>query len=553
MEPAPSPSPTDQHTAAPEEPREFRPAVKIAALVLVVGACLYTGYRVCYKLGREVGFREGLESELVAERVNADAVRNVAYVLQAASADDATLLDHVRRRVERFAWIKDAAVKREVLEMLLTELMRRDMLVQAEDLLDEVLPPTQPDSPVREQRMLAAARGLAAHGKWDKAGAYLQCVEDALVARSVSTEALLRERVDLLGVAGVPREVLLQELESLAARVAKVYPMLSAELYVYLGKMYREQGTADRADAHFRSALAVMENHEQLGVAALPSVCYGVALYETGEQDKAEEWLKRGVELDEHVSPDLRAIALRHLATLCIESNQPMTALAYLHRAEGEATGRIAKGSLFWLCLMEQRAWALYTLQDYESALADFRAALAAADGRDDVLRAQPLEGVARCSVALGRVDDALQAARDCLTLRESLLQGDKVALGRVYNLLGQIYDQAGQVLPAADAYGRAAAVLPENHPARVQVLIGRAYALSQAQQWQAAMQAWEEAIPLIPQEDNAMRQMAQARLEQCMQRTATPQPQPATPQKSTSTSSTHKSRARNSRTRRSR
>lgn len=518
----------------PEENLEFKPWVKMVAWGAAGLSCLSLAYYAFYNWGYASGARDAtaqaegcltdilqvvaLQDAAAADREEKEAPQTAEGAAVQSSPSNEALLQMAHRRAELFAGVANPALRREALGLLLSALIDRDLLGSAEDLLAEVMPPAKPESPVWARRMLQAARWLARHSRWEQAKAYMQCVEDAQ-ASADGLEAALREHVEIIGLAGLPREALCAELASLVEKAAGAHPMLGAELQVYLGKLYREQGDDTRADAHFHAALTAMDARRQEG-GALPRVCYGVALYETGERKKAEEWLMAGLADNNPAdSTDMRAIALRHLATLCLEAGRPMEALRYLHRAEGEATGRIPKNSSFWLCLGDQRAWALYSMHEYEESLAGFRQVLAAAGEEHESLRAQPLEGVARCCLSLGQAQEAIRAAADCISLRERLWSGDKVSLGRVYILLGQAYDQGGQVLSAAEAYGRAAAVLPADHGGRLMALSGQAYALTQAQRWQEAAQAWELLLPLLPQEDEARIEHAKERLAACRQK----------------------------------
>ena len=508
-----------QETPAPQpedDNLEFKPWVKLTAWGAVGLGCLSLAYYAFYSWGYASGERSATAR---AEQSFSDLLQVVEQknAPEPKAADGHAKLLQLASNPELFAGIENPILQRDARELLICTLIEGDMLDSAENMLREAMPPAKPETPIRARRMLGAASWLARHGKWEPAKEYLQAVEDAYAAWGRGLDAVLREHIELCGRAGLSREALGAELSSLIEKSAAGYPMLCAELHVYLGKLYREQGDHSRADAQFKEALGIISARSQ-SESELPHVCYGVALYETGDFDNAEKWLVSGLNANNpDDSTDMRAIALRHLATLSLEAGHPLDALRCLHRAEGEATGRIPKDNAFWLCLGDQRAWALYSMHEYEESLAEFRRVLAAASAAEyERLRAQPLEGEARCCLSLGLTQEAVQAAEACVALRERLMAGDPVSLGRVFILLGQAYDQAGQVLPAAEAYGRAAAVLPADHGGKLMALSGQAYALTQARRWQEAAQAWEALLPLLPQEDGTRIERVKERLETC-------------------------------------
>lgn len=530
MEPAPEAPATHPE----DDDLEFKPWVKIAAWGVAGAACLASVYALFYHWG----YADGVASGEVAERLNLAAEKNIAYVLQTRVAGDETLLDAAQNHAERLGWMKDAAVKREVQGMLLSTLIERGLLARAESFLDEVLPPAAPENEAWAQRMLQVAHALAQAGKWEKAKLYFAALEGAVEATGLSVESLLRERLAAAVGAGQPRAEVVAALEA-ALSHAGAYPLFKTELLIFLGKLCNEQGERDKALSCFKAALdGVPRDHvpEDPNMA----VCCGVALYEIGEPEAAEAWLRAGVSSPETISgasADFRAIALRHLATLSLESGKPLESLAFLCRAEGEATGRIPAESSFWKFMQEQRAWTLYSLHAYEDSLAEFRRTLAATGG-DAAMRAQPLEGVTRCCLSLGLPDDALAAAKECVSIRESLMPDDTAALGRVYLLLAQACDQAGKIEQAASAYGRAVEILPQEHPAYRVALAGYAYALTQSRKWAEAVHVWETLIPLIPKGAYDQRETAKARLELCRRRVAeSSAPAPASADNTTSPS----------------
>ena len=537
MEEAPPPAQSHKSPEPPEEVAlEFRPEVKIAAAVLLLLAWVCVCF-VFYRLGRQRGYEMGLSSDLVARQVNEEAVRNISYFLQVASADDKTLLDTVLKHEERLVWVKDPIVRREALGMLLSVLMERGLLLEAEYVVDEMLPPKTMEAPAWIARMQRAARCFAMAGSWEKALAYYRSVEESLLAvgdHELWREAV-RERAILLAVgcggSVEARLAGLQELLSRQQEQAADAQDLHAELLTLLGRVQQEQGESAAAEKSFRAALAHTLPSDALSASTL--ACYGASYLELNERDDAEKYLRAAVERREPGEAQrlFLVAALRDLATLSLNSNRVSDALSLLNSAGEVAKLCIPAESAFWPSLAEQRGWAFYMARDFDASLAEFRRALPTGQGADDRLRARPLEGIARNCLATGRVDEALPAVEECVKLRERFFPDAREGMGRVLLLLGQAYDQAGQAARAAEAYGRAAATLPEDHGGRAMALTSQAYSLMQDRQWEAAVLAWEALLPLLPADDAAFRERASAQLAECRKKSAkAAEPAPSAP-----------------------
>lgn len=524
----PQPPAEQQDDLLLEEELEYKPEVKMAAAALLllawVGVCF-----VFYRLGRQSGYEEGLNSDQVAKRVNTEAVNYITYFMQIASADDQVLLDKVLHHSEKLAWVADPEIRRETLGMLLCVLMDRGLILQAEPVLEEILPLQPPSAPEWTARMQKAARCLAMAGKWEKAQAYFKCAESAYrtQGKNDAWQEALQERAALL-VAGcggdtatrrAELEAILAEQQEHAADAAE----LSAELHVLLGRVLREQGEKEAAEKHFRAALAISIPGE--APSTIATICQGAAHLELNEREAAEQKLKSVLEQREsstsHALPLYLAMGLRDLATLTLNETQARETLTYLDAAKTLATPYMPTDSLFWPALAEQHAWALFVARDYNESLVEFHHVLQSISNRDEKLRVRPLEGIARCCLALGRVEEALPTAEECAMLRERLFPEAKESLGRVYLLLGQACDQASLEARAAEAYGRAAATLPEGHGGKAMAFVSQAYSLSQAQQWEAAAKAWEAALPLLPQDDTAFRERVETQLADCRKKAA--------------------------------
>lgn len=549
-----------------EDDLEYKPWVKYSVWTALGAGCLVLGYYAFYSWGFACGRREAVEmaqrsiagvlqvagskdmpsAEAAAERVDtsraeSESSRNerekiessLAGILGVASSTDEALLRMAADAEQVFGGIVNAAQRHEAQGMLLSALMDRGLLMSAEELLDKTMPPALPQSAVWAQRMLRAAHTLATHGKWEKARAYLQ----ALLAEGspLETDVVLRAWADMALEARLDTLNLQRELTTLAERAAEGGSRaLAMEFAVSLAHVSRELGDEEMAVQYFRQAVKAVEQEKP--VSGPEALLYGVALCETGHREQAIRALTGGLSTTER-SPDLaeqRAVALRHLATLSLQRGRYMTALRYLYRAEGEATGLIPPTSSFWPCLADQLAWSLYAMHEYEDALVQFRRAAKYA-GEQEHLRAQPLEGAALCCLALGRSEEAVRTVRECATLREQLLPHDKIRLGLVYLLLGQAYDQAGELTPAVDAYARAASLLPVDMAEHAAALENRALALTQMEAWERASAAWSALISALPEEAETRRDAARKQLDSCRQKlsgapAAAPEPPSSSP-----------------------
>ena len=537
MDEAPKPS-TEQKNPTPlpdEVALEFRPEVKIAAAVLLVLAWACVCF-VFYRLGRQVGYGEGVASDMVAKQVNEEAVRNIAYFLQVASADDRTLLDTVLRHEESLDWVKDPVVRREALGMLLGTLMERGLLLKVETVLDDVMPPKTTDAPAWIERMQKAARAFALAGKWEKARAYYESVlfSRRLVGDDAAEADTLREHALMLCLGcGASAEERLDALRKIAAMQDKMLPgrvHLTVEFITMIGRALREQGKHLEAEKTFHYALeraaALGDPHPATSTLA----CLGTAHLELQHREQAEKYLKAALERGETSAPQRLAqiMALQDLTTLALNEGRTREALDLINRAREMANTCLPQECTFWPMLAEQRGWAFFMSREYEASLAEFHGALQAA-GENARLRMNPLEGIARNCLALGRVEEALPAAEECVKLHEQFSPEAPESLGRALYLHGQACDQAGNATLAAECYARAAATLPEEHGGRVMALVSRAQSLMQAQQWEAAVQVWESALPLLAAGDAAYRERAAAQLAECRKKLA-PAPAPPKP-----------------------
>lgn len=512
----------------PDEELEFRPVVKYAGIGLALAALLGLEYAT-YHFGVQRGQAEAMASGRVTASVNEAAVENLTHFMQAATADNATLLAAVENSHDGLGWIKDAQVRREAEWTLLQALLDRSMLHKGTGLLAGLIQQA-PATGIWARRAMLAARGLADEGCMDASLAYYRCAADrygALQSQEGQLEAF-SEMVELLASSSAGAENILPALDALqhkAAALGESGKELRANILAYMGRLYRVHGKHEKALKCFEQALSGVDPQKTPELASA-AVCFGSALMEKGDTVRAMELLRDGVSrLGENpADAPYLVTALRDLARLEQEAGNTDNALALLYRAEGAAAGRVAESSSFWICLYDQRGWLNYTRGAYEMALADFTRAIGQ-PGAPEEMRAQPLEGAGRCCITLGQGDEAVRYLQECSQLRRKLFAADASSLGRVNLLLGQAYDLKGDAAQAAAAYGQAIAQLPdgEDNADRLYALLGQAYALTQLRQWEAAAAAWEGLVPLVSS-DAARKDEVAAQLQQCKRHlTATP------------------------------
>lgn len=507
----------------PEEELEFKPIVKYVGIALAAMALFGLEYAT-YHFGRQRGHAEAVASGQVAASVNETAVGNLTHFMQIATADDETLLAAVGDSRKSLGWIKDDGVRLEAEWTLVQALLDRSMLHKGTRLLAGLIQQA-PATAIWARRVLLVARGLAGEGYRDAALAYYRCAaerHEELQRQDGQLEALA-EMVELLASSPAEAESILPALDALQQKAADLGERgkeLRANVLAYMGRLCRVHGRHAEALKYFEQALSGVDSRKtpQLASAA---VCFGSALMEKGDTARAKELLRDGVgRLGENPADTPYLVtALRDLARLEQEDGNADNALALLYRAEGAATGRVAESSPFWICLYDQRGWVNYTRGAYELALADFVRAIRQPNVPED-MRAQPLEGAGRCCITLGKGQEAVQYLQECRAMREKLFSSDTLSAGRVNLLLGQAYDLNGKAAQAADAYSRAIGLLPESkgNPDRLYALLGQAYALTQLQQWEAAVAAWSALAPLV-EDDAARKHEVATQLQLCKRR----------------------------------
>ncbi|MDO5471226.1 MAG: tetratricopeptide repeat protein [Akkermansia sp.] len=500
---------------------EYKPIVKYAAIGLGIVALLGVEYAT-YSLGFSRGFNEGVTSEVVSEAVNTAAVENLTHFMQAATADEATLMEAVRDRKNGLAWIKNPEVHREAEWMLAVALMNRGRVSAAGEMLRELFP-RDAVTPLWGHRAMLVARAYAGEAALKPAAAYYRYSARCYgkLKRAKDQLKAYTELADLLSTAEMEPAKQLAELKKLREEVARLGEpgkLLQANLLACMGRIHRVNGDHDAALACFEQGLAQVEL-DKVPTLAGAAVSLGSVLLEKGDIERAGRLLREGLSrLGEHPGDaDYLAAALRDLARIELETGNPDNALALLYRAEGAAMGRIEQNSPYWYFLYDQRGWIHFTRETWDSALADFNRALAA-ENMPEPHRVQPLEGAGRCCIALGRAEEAVAYLQDAVLMRERHFAADKPALGRVYLALAQAYDMVGKIREAADTYALAVNNLPveqgeEND--RFNALMGRAYALSQLKDWNNAIMVWQELLQNAKQ-GSARHREAQEQFDHC-------------------------------------
>ncbi len=506
--PAPqqAPAPAPDIAALPEEDDanlEFRPIVKYAGVAVLLA--LLAGIEFAtYKSGYSRGYRDAAHSGEVEASINEAAVENLRHFMQIASADDDTLLSTIANRDSALAWIREPSVRREAEWLLAQSALDRGKGEDIPDLLGELFRGA-PATDVWARRALISARYLAATA--DAASAletYRVAIARLAALGNDDTRLVAMNEMASLLASSSGEETLaaLDALQQEASALGEAGRLLRADILAYMGRLYREHGDQQAAMRCFEDALAGVKADEVPALAGA-SVCYGLALLEKGETERAETLLREGVSRlgDTPADATYLVTALRALAQLEQERGAADAALAHLYRAEGAATSRIPLQNHFWSCLYDQRGWVNMLKGAHEAALADFRRAIDL-PAADDVLL-QSLEGAGRCCIVKGDAEQAVADLTRAAELRERLMAHDGSALGRIFLLLGQAHDMRGDSAAAATAYGRSAECLAnatgqDDVENRLSAHMGRAYALSQLEQWAEAAALWEQAQPLV-------------------------------------------------------
>lgn len=533
-------TPTADSAAAPAPPApaeedylsgewEYKPAVKYAAAGLLAAAAIGLGCSL-YWLGHRQGFAEGVESDLVSEKLNAAASSNLTRFMQLASADDAELQALAADPDKELAWVKDPAIRREAEWQLAAVLMKRGMLSSAESLLNGLFAAEQPGEQWAQRAAEVGDAYLAARNPQEAAAWYDRAARDfAALGRSAEQVAALQQYFAALVTTSqgcTPKA--LNDLEQLVASGEESRPLRTA-VRLHLARLHRSRGQMQAvADALLRITDELLPGGTP-AAALTPAeqIIAGIALAEQGKDAEALPLLTKGEQALGHEPTDepCRLEALRRAASVTMQRTGDVNAaLALLNRAEGVAECVLPPEHEFWPCLAEQRGWLQLLAQDEESALASF---LRASERSQDVaVGMQAMEGAGRCLLALNKPAESEKMLARCAELRRKQASADKAGLGRVTLLLAQAQDHQGRTDAAAASYGKAAELLEQAGAPEsanyLTSLLGRGYALVQLKQWPEAQTVWEKIQPLVKDQPDR-REDARRNLNECRRRNHQP------------------------------
>lgn len=499
----------NSHEPLPQEQLVLRPFVKYLAIGLGVASLLGIEYAT-YRFGVERGYAEGVSSGEVPAALNARAVANLRHFMQMPSADDATLINMVQQHQQALSWIKDPLLLHEARWALVQALITRGLAAEADALMREQLADTTISRDLWTRRALVMARALSDAQQFAMSSFYYDYADAHLTEKSEDSQRLqlLSEQLAHLPAAANSPEQLQKSLSSYAERSMAMGDSgkeLSAGIFAWKGKLYREQGTAEalqKANLCFEKALKEYDP-SQLPELAGPSICVGSMLLERGEIERAEEMIRNGLErLDDSASSaSYLLLALRDMARIEQQKGNLDAALALLYRAEGIAMTHEPEDSSFRTCFYDQRGWLNWQRENIGTALQDFEKSLQySADKR--AYRAQPLEGAARCCLSLGDQDKAETYLTACLQIRRELTPTEHASIARICVLLAEIADTRGDTKAAATYYGDAVSHYTEignmRDPELISAMFSRAYALTQLHQWSEAAVVWDALLPLV-------------------------------------------------------
>lgn len=465
---------------------------------------------------------------LVLRRVsNRSADSEAVRILQAGEGPKEGLLAELKNAAAG-ASEDSGDLERELAWNLVRQVIARGLLPEAQQEVFAVLPAQATTSATWTQRLLDVARALVHAGKWQEAQQYYDAALESyrLQQHGRGMEQIMRERAVLLAAGcGNSRQERIATLEGWLAQVpAETSSTLGAELRVFLAKLHRSMGNLELADSNLRQVADRQQQDDDSAMAPTLLICRGYAHLALREEEAAVDCLREGIAQlkgDDVTSRMYRALALRDLATISLNLDHSQAALALLERVGAETRDILPSGILFQPEIAGSRGWALYMAHDYEYALALFQRQLEMIPPGEEGLRVYPLEGIARCYLALGRPEEALPTAHESVMLCEKSMPEDKPFLARLNMLLGQANEQAGRLEEAERNYSRAAGIMTGDPMARSAALSACATVLMQEQKWEEAARTWEQELPLIPEQDMIQREDIAEQIEKCRKNAA--------------------------------
>lgn len=479
----------------------------VGGLFLVVAALQYGTFRIGYNQGWEEG--AATPQQKVILQSDEKAMKNLAGFMSDAASGPDSLVNLVKNRNERLAWIRDPVLLKDVSWGLGRDLLTEGRVDDALELLGDLMPDgvSAPDAArwapradlaasllMRENRPVEAASffkkaaaGYVAPEQSPKRLKALQAAGSALLADNRQDEAL-----KILDDARLQAKTLTDENGK----------MTQTRILSMMARIERIKGNGARSKELFEEALTLWPAGNSGGGSDLGSarVCMGEAFLESGRMDEARDMLRAGLEHLRKNDADLGFTldALRGLARVCSSQGNQEEALANLYRAEGVAMGRVDDRNNFWPCLYDQIGWIHILRGKPSEAIGCFSRVMNYPACPE--AQVQSNEGLGRAYLEMGDPAKSRKYLEQAARLREKNFPGESVSLGRVYKNLGMAYDLSGQTPEALDAYGKAFDYLKTapRCPLFVETALCKAYAHMEKEQWQMAVDTFQTVIPMM-------------------------------------------------------
>lgn len=369
------------------------------------------------------------------------AMERMRQFLYATSSGGKNLESFVKDRKEQLAWVKDPILLAELEWQLADTMIQSGMLSEADELLTDLffrVMAKPSDAWCRRLEIVANAELATASkvkavnwfGKAAKGYADLGLRDDMVRCLSARADGII-----LTGKIGSSVEAL-TTLLSQTEKLGVLGRQLRAKTLIQLSHLLRAQGKYNESKSYAEKALGLWNPGADISAVAL--VCYGEALLNLGQEDKAETQLLAGINALTGEKEELNFMlsGLRALAQLSIAKKDATAALSYLNQAEGAARGRVPVNDAFWSCLYEQRAWAYLLENKADKALSDFESALKNDAGM--LLKVQALQGLGCAYRALGKQDEALKYLEQALKFRQEHMPQDVANLERVQQIYAE-------------------------------------------------------------------------------------------------------------------
>ena len=441
-------------------------------------------------------------------------------------ADDESLLSALRAEGDGGDQeMPNGAPREEMMWRLVAECIRRGRFAEVKETALQILPAKPASGEVGARRLLTMARALLREGDWDNARNYYRAVQQSATSAEFAQEAL-REHALLLaiGCGDCGEDIrfideLARKFESMAAEMELLHELLLLD-----PDLAPTSPSDDQQRVTNRHRLREFMDRYPVDRASSYSsalnIYLGCAHRLFGEDEAALDFVKAGIQTlagnETTGACCFRALALETLAQSALRYRRTHAALALLERADAELRKVLPERCLLHALITNCRAWALYQTQLYEDSLALFQKQLEQNPPNRPLLRMSPLEGIARSCLALGKPEGAVDAVAECIQMRLRHTPDRKGILGGLYLLQAQCYEREESLKKSAELYGKAAEILPPDHPLYHEALSAQAAAFMQAQEWDAARGVWEKLLPLVPEIDRMQREKIESQIKYC-------------------------------------